>query len=394
MELSVVIVSYNVKYFLEQCLHSVITALKGIDGEVIVVDNDSADGSVDYLQPLFPDVQFIRAGSNLGFGKANNLGWQQSSGNFVLFLNPDTIVPENTLTTCVRFFQSNSRTAAVGVRMIDGTGRFLPESKRAFPAAATAFYKAAGLAALFPKSSVFNRYALGYLPDNANHRVDVLAGAFMMVRRPLLEQTKGFDEAFFMYGEDIDLSYRLQQNGFENWYLAEPSIVHFKGESLKKWSADHVKIFYEAMITFVKKHFRGRGASAMRLMLIAGIRSKAVLSFLFGAVRSNRPAHRSGISLIVGSSASVETAAAMMKATIPESSIQSFSGTAEALKTFCISNPVQCIVFCSDGLPCTQAIAFMQEFGNRFTYRFHAAGSASIVGSDDKSNQGAVMHTN
>src|SRR6185369_16745740 len=236
MDLSVVIVNYNVKHFLEQCLCSVEKAIASgkIDAEVLVIDNHSQDNSLDYLQPLFPCVKFISNDQNTGFAKACNQGWLLSKGKYVLFLNPDTIVVENCFSKSISFFESHPDAGAVGIRMLDGHGKFLKESKRAFPSPVTSLFKLFGFARVFPKSKTFSRYHLGHLNENENHEVDVLAGAFMMLRRKLLEEVGSFDEAFFMYGEDVDLSYRIQKAGYKNYYLAETSMLHFKGESTRK----------------------------------------------------------------------------------------------------------------------------------------------------------------
>ncbi|HZH94328.1 MAG TPA: glycosyltransferase family 2 protein, partial [Flavisolibacter sp.] len=212
MTLSIIIVNYNVKYFLEQCLHSIAkSTLQNI--EIIVVDNNSSDGSVAYLQPRFPGIRFIQNTNNTGFAKACNQGLAVATGTYILFLNPDTIIAEDTAGTCVSFFEKTAGAGALGVRMVDGGGRFLKESKRSFPGPLTSLFKLTGLAKLFPKSKVFSRYHLGHLAENTNHEVDVLAGAFMMIRKTVLEKTGPFDETFFMYGEDVDLSYRIQKNG-------------------------------------------------------------------------------------------------------------------------------------------------------------------------------------
>lgn len=238
-----------------------------MEGEVLVVDNNSTDGSIGYLQPRFPGVKFIVNNENLGFARACNQALKMTSGRYVLFLNPDTIVPEDCLTRCVAFFEQEPLAGAIGIRMIDGTGRFLKESKRSFPSPLTSLFKLSGLARLFPHSPVFSRYHLGHLPEDKTHEVDVLAGAFMMVRKEVLDRTGGFDEVFFMYGEDVDLSYRIQELGYRNYYFAGSSIIHFKGESTKRGSMNYVRMFYNAMSIFVRKHY-GRGRAGIFSLLI------------------------------------------------------------------------------------------------------------------------------
>lgn len=241
---------------MEQCLRTVLTASQNINTEIIVVDNGSVDGCIPILQPLFSQVQFIRSDINLGFAKANNLALQKASGSFILFLNPDTLLSSDVLYTCLEHFQTHQQTGAIGVRMINGFGEFLPESKRALPTLKTAFFKLIGLAKLFPKSGIFNRYALGDLSPVKNHPVEVLAGAFMMVRKSILDSLGGFDNDYFMYGEDIDLSLRILKAGYTLQYLGQPAVIHYKGQSSKHRSVFHTAIFFQAMKIFVRKHYR------------------------------------------------------------------------------------------------------------------------------------------
>ncbi len=278
LKLSIIIVNYNVRYFLEQCLYSVRKACEGIKAETIVIDNHSTDGSIEYLRPQFPDVKFIVNDTNNGFGKACNKGLTFATGEHVLFLNPDTIVAEDSFSTCISFFESHADCGAVGVKMIDGSGEFLKESKRSFPSPATSLYKLFGLSRIFPKSKVFSRYHLGSLDENKNHEVDVLAGAFMMVKREVLDTTGGFDETFFMYGEDIDLSYRVQKAGYKNYYVAETTIIHFKGESTKRGSLNYVLLFYKAMSVFVRKHYGGTRAGIFTASIQLAIWVRAMIT--------------------------------------------------------------------------------------------------------------------
>ena len=288
MQLSVIIVNYNVRYFLEQALRSVERAGAGIEMEVFVVDNNSADDSVEMVRRDFPWVRLIARTDNPGFSIANNQAIRLSKGKHVLLLNPDTVVREDTFSACLNFMEAHPRCGGLGVRMIDGAGRFLPESKRGLPTPWVAFTKAFGLARIFPKSQRFNHYHLGYLPEMATNQVEVLAGAFMWMRREALEEVGLLDEQFFMYGEDIDLSYRLIKGGWENWYYPETSIIHYKGESTKRGSLNYVRTFYQAMIIFARKHFVGRNQT----FLVAGMRLaiylRASLSLIFGFWRKWR----------------------------------------------------------------------------------------------------------
>lgn len=260
MDLSIVIVNYNVKYFLEQCLHSVKKAMDGLDTEVYVVDNNSVDGSCSHIRERFPWVHLIENRENLGFSKANNQAIRASRGKYVLLLNPDTVVEEDTFRKCFQFMETHDDAGALGVKMIDGSGHFLPESKRAFPTPWVAFYKIFGLSRLFPRSKKFGKYHLGFLPQDETNRIEVLAGAFMFLRREALDKVGLLDEDYFMYGEDIDLSYRIIKGGYNNYYLPETIIIHYKGESTKKGSLNYVLVFYNAMIIFARKHFSKKNA--------------------------------------------------------------------------------------------------------------------------------------
>ncbi len=280
MHISIIIVNYNVKYFLEQCLCSVEKAIDKIDAEVIVVDNNSTDDSIAYLQPKFPFVKFIYNEENVGFAKANNQALPYCSGDYILYLNPDTIISEYCLGRCLSFFEETLDCGAIGIKMIDGSGTFLPESKRGFPSPLASFFKLTGLSDVFPRSRLFNKYSLGYLNPFVNHKVDVLAGAFLMAKSNIIKATKGFDESFFMYGEDIDLSYRIQQMGYNNYYFADSTVLHFKGESTKKGSLNYVKLFYSAMSIFVRKHYSGNKARIFSLFIHAAIFFRATISLL------------------------------------------------------------------------------------------------------------------
>jgi GT2 family glycosyltransferase len=253
---------------------------RGINFEIIVVDNNSTDESIDYLSPKFPEVLFIHNHANLGFAKACNKGLDVSAGEYVLFVNPDTLISETSLSTCIEFFKTHPHAGAVGVKMIDGSGKFLKESKRAFPSPLTSLYKLFGLSSLFPTSKKISRYHLGHLHKNENHEVEVLAGAFMMIKRDVLNSVGSFDETFFMYGEDIDLSYRIQKSGFKNYYVADAEIIHFKGESTRQGSMNYVQLFYAAMSIFAKKHYGGAKAGIFQLSIQIAIWIRAFIAAL------------------------------------------------------------------------------------------------------------------
>lgn len=252
MDLSIVIVSFNVKYFLEQCLFSVLEATGDIHSEILVVDNFSKDGSIDYLKQKFPSVKFLELQENRGFAKANNSVLNQLKGKFVLLLNPDTLVTPDSLRQCIEHLQNNPSTGAVGVRMINGEGRFLRESLRGKMSLWNSFTKLSGLAQCFPTSRIFSGYYMGWLQANEKHKISVLSGAFIMIRSNLYQTIGGFDERFFMYGEDIELSYAVLERGFQNYYLGNTTILHFKGESTIK-DQIYLQHFFGAMILFNEK---------------------------------------------------------------------------------------------------------------------------------------------
>jgi GT2 family glycosyltransferase len=280
VDVSVVIVNYNVRHFLEMTLYSVFRASQGLAVEVIVVDNNSHDDSCNMVRSLFPDVKLIANTDNPGFGIANNQGIRMAKGRYVLLLNPDTIVAESTILDCLSFMNGNAGAGALGVHMINGDGVYLRESKRGLPTPAVSFYKMSGLINLFPKSKVFARYYIGHLPDDEVVESEILSGAFMFIRREALEKAGLFDEDFFMYGEDIDLSYRIAKAGFTNYCLGKTPIIHFKGESTKKGSLNYVIVFYRAMEIFARKHFTGGGWSPYRLIIELAIKLRTLMSII------------------------------------------------------------------------------------------------------------------
>jgi GT2 family glycosyltransferase len=278
VKLSIIIVNYNVKHFIEQCLHSVYRALKDIDAEVFVVDNNSVDGSVALIKEKFPQVILIENKVNTGFSKANNQAIRISKGQYVLLLNPDTVVQEDTFSKTIQFMDTHPDVGGLGVKMVDGKGNFLPESKRGLPTPEVAFYKIFGLSKFFPKSKRFGRYHLTYLDKNKTHSIDVLSGAFMLLRAETLAKCGLLDEDYFMYGEDIDLSYRIILSGYKNYYYPETCIIHYKGESTKKSSVNYVLVFYRAMAIFARKHFSQNRAKFFSFFIHFAIYLRASLS--------------------------------------------------------------------------------------------------------------------
>ncbi len=277
-QLSVIIVNYNVEYFLDQCLDAVRKAMKNISMEVIIIDNASVDGSMKMVEKKYNSFTCIKNKENVGFSKANNQGIKLSKGKYILLLNPDTIVQEDTFEKVVNFMDKRENIGGLGVRMIDGKGIFLPESKRGLPTPMVAFYKIFGFSTLFKKSKKFGQYHLGHLNEFETNEIDVLSGAFMLMRKEALNKVGLLDEDFFMYGEDIDLSYRIQKGGFKNYYFPETTIIHYKGESTKKSSVNYVFVFYNAMIIFAKKHFSGKNAKLFSLLINLAIYLRAFLA--------------------------------------------------------------------------------------------------------------------
>lgn len=387
MQLSVIIVNYNVKYFLEQCLCSVKIAMEQVDKsavhgsdvqtEVFVVDNHSTDDSISWLRSRFPFVQFIANTENRGFARANNQALLQSRGKYILFLNPDTILPEDCFLQCLSFMEAHADAGALGVRMIDGGGNYLPESKRGFPSPWVSFCKMSGLTRLFPASPLFARYYLGQLSPDGTHPVDVLSGAFLWVRKEVLDKTGGFDERFFMYAEDIDLSYRIQQAGYQNYYLPCPVIIHFKGESTRR-DARYVKLFYTAMIQFVQKHYRGVSAWGYT-KLLQGI----IVARSFGANKGNPVAAKPGLPgnkkiWFAGDEASIEN----LQTIIRSSNYKLAHTIKEADMLILCEGPA---------FPFSSVIKEYQTTRGHKSLYVHGNNSSGAVGSNAKDSQGDTI---
>lgn len=285
LKLSVIIVNYNVKYYLDQCIRSVLRAFEEMNNpaEIIVVDNHSADGSVDYLeqrypQKLYPMVRFVRSAHNLGFARANNIAIRQSRGEYVLLLNPDTIVGEDALKASVGFMDAHEDAGAVGVRMLGAQGRRAMESRRGLPTPMVSFFKMLGFCNRWPHHRLFGKYYMGYLPWDEPSQIEVVSGAYCMLRRKALDEVGLLDEDFFMYGEDIDLSYRVLKGGYHNYYLPV-DILHYKGESTQKSSFRYVHVFYEAMLIFFRKHYSGM-TFLLSLPIKTAIYAKALMALV------------------------------------------------------------------------------------------------------------------
>lgn len=369
MDLSIIIVTYNVKYFLEQCLCSLNKAIEPLKAEIILIDNNSSDKTIEFVQCYFPAIKIVPNCENIGFAKANNRAIAHASGRNILFLNPDTIISEDTLINCVSFMDQLPLAGAIGIRMIDGRGQFLKESKRGFPTLWASLCKMSGLTRVFPSSSIFARYYMGHLPENQNQEVDSLSGAFMMVKKQVLDTTGGFDEMFFMYAEDIDLSFRIKKAGFQNYYFSTSTILHFKGESTTK-DARYIKLFYKAMIQFVEKHYSPLQALPIKILLnmIINIRS------LFSRITPSN----------------IKTRGTNFE---PENKFQSIgdkNSIEEISLAVSLRQEAKNIIFCpGKQYSYKEMIEEMQHKHENKRFYFHGYKTQSIIGSNSKKEQGA-----
>lgn len=277
-DLSIIIVNYNVKEFLKNLLHSIKKASQNISTEIIVIDNASDDGSIEMLREKFPEVKLISNEKNLGFGKANNIGLKLAKGKFILLINPDTLVSEDTFIKLIGFFETHPDAGMVGCKILNPDGTLQLACRRSFPGPWTSFTKVTGLSNLFPKSKLFARYNLTYLDENQTYEVDAISGSFMMMKKEVYEKVGGFDEQFFMYGEDLDLCFRIQKAGYKIYYVHTTQIIHYKGESTKRSNLDETKVFYQAMHLFVKKHLSS--SFIVELILRSAIAVRSLFAFL------------------------------------------------------------------------------------------------------------------
>jgi len=281
IDVSIVIVNYNVKAFLEQCLMAIRRAQHDLRVEIFVVDNASVDGSQAMLKKKFPYVQLIENNKNLGFSKANNQALKIAKGHYILIINPDTLIQEDTLVTLKRLLDERPETAAVGCKLLNPDGSFQITSRRSLPTPWVAFTKIIGLSSIFPKSKIFGRYNLTYLDPNVETEVDVLSGSFMFIRRAVLQDVGYFDEDYFMYGEDIDLCHRIKQKGWKILYTPATQAIHYKGESTKKSELSYLTHFYSAMLIFTHKHFTGRYSMLLQILLTMGIYVRVAVAYVW-----------------------------------------------------------------------------------------------------------------
>lgn len=372
--------------------------------EIIVVDNNSSDGSQQYFTGKFDKVKFIWNRENIGFGRANNLALQLAIGDYILFLNPDTIIAEDCLEKCLAIFKNKPSIGALGVKMIDGSGNYLKESKRAFPSPLTSLFKLSGLCALFPHSGIFARYYLGNLDEKSDHEIDVVAGAFMMIPKAVLNKVGGFDEIFFMYGEDVDLSFRIQKAGLKNYYFSGTSIIHFKGESTKKGSLNYIRLFYGAMSLFVKKHYNGGFSGFYSLLMRFAIWIKALLSGAGQLLNVFRIQKKKEIDnkpcLVVADKADCDLITkALLKENLQRIIIEQsevapeeqFSIILLQVQSLVKMHNVKEIIFGSNGLSIKNMITLVEKLSLDIIYKFHLAQTGSIVGSENKDDSGTYV---
>jgi len=376
--LSVVIVNYNVRYYLEQCLLSVQDALKGIKSEIIVVDNASKDDSCSMLKSKFKEVILIENKENVGFSKANNQGVEKAKGEYVLILNPDTVLAEDTLQQVLQFASDKEKIGAVGVKFIDGSGHFLPECKRGIPTPKVAFGKLFG----FPKSAIDTYYAT-HLNENEIGKIDILTGAFMLLKKTVYQEVNGFDEDYFMYGEDIDLSYKIIKKGYPNYYFGKTKIIHYKGESTTK-DKKYIKRFYGAMEIFYKKHFKVNPVSS--LFMLAGIKFwQTVKSFSINSKPKNSQQKANRIIYIGKNNATF----AKIKTKIqPELAIfhQDIS-----IKDILANKPDK-LIFDINDLKYKTVFSVMEKLKNQpISFRFIPKNTNFIIGSDSNNTKGEVI---
>ena len=380
MQLSVIILNYNVRFFLEQCVLSVQQAIQGIDAEIIVVDNNSPDDSCVMMKQRFPQVTLIENKDNAGFPKGNNIGVAAAKGEYVCILNPDTVVAEDTFSKTLAFAESKQVLGGVGVKLVDGTGKFLPESKRGVPTPWVAFTKITSLYKAFPKSEKFTRYYAQHLHENETGEVEVLVGAFILMKRELYLEIGGFDENCFMYSDDFDLSYSMMLKGRRNYYFHKATVIHYKGESTVK-DGLYMRRFREAMQFFYAKHFRK--SPVFDLFMRAG-----ALVFMFAKKNSKGPVIVPEQYVLLSQKEELRTALEQ-KLSKP---VSRFEDLHEVLS---FRHKKTEIIFDNELLSFGEIIAFMESNKDSgFTFKIRPAGSAFIIGSNSSNDRGEVIPLN
>jgi len=381
MQLSVIILNYNVRYFLELCVLSVQKALRGLEAEIIVVDNNSPDDSCGMMKERFPNITLIKNKDNTGFPKGNNIGVAAARGEYICILNPDTVVAEDTFTKVLAFAEGQGKLGAIGVRLIDGRGSFLPESKRGVPTPWVATTKIGGLYKLFPNVPLFNRYYAQHVPENENGKVDILVGAFMVMKREVYLDVGGFDEDCFMYSDDIDLSYTILRKGLTNYYFSETSVIHYKGESTVKDGA-YMNRFREAMQFFYRKHFKQ--SAVFDVLMRAG-----TLAFTLAKKNKKATIYNPQKYILISDN---EILRKSLQLQLQKNVISTIEFKSDALF---LQEEESEIIFDNDYISFAAIIAFMNvNKNNNFTYKIKPAGADFIVGSNSSNDRGEVVILN
>jgi len=374
MKLSVIILNYNVRYFLEQCVSSVQRAIQNLDAEIIVIDNHSSDDSCEMMKLVFPNVRLIENRENSGFPKGNNIGVTEAKGEYLCILNPDTVVAEDTFTKSLAFAEKQQNLGIVGVKLIDGKGNFLPESKRGIPTPFVAFTKVTGLYKIAPK--LFGKYYASHLTENQTGRVEILVGAFMLLKRQTYLEVGGFDEKCFMYSDDIDLSYMILKTGKSNFYFHETTVIHYKGESTIR-DGLYMQRFQEAMNFFYAKHFRT--SKIFDVVMKTG-------AYFFSLSKKNKVVHEVILNnyVLISNNQKLNTAIekllgkkVALVSSISENILNSFSGKTEILFD------VEFVDF--------KAIIVAMDNLNRSEVTFRNVNGGFIIGSDSSNNRGEVL---
>lgn len=384
MQLSVIILNYNVRYFLELCVLSVQKAIQNLDAEIIVIDNNSSDDSCAMMKQRFPNIKLIENKENSGFPKGNNIAVKEAKGEFICILNPDTVVAEDTFEKVLAFAKRQSDLGIVGCKLIDGTGNFLPESKRGIPTPWVAFTKIFGFYKIFPKSSLFNKYYAQHLDENQTGKVDILVGAFMVMKRELYNQLEGFDENCFMYADDIDLSYRALLLQKQNYYFHETTVIHYKGESTVK-DATYMKHFREFMNFFYKKHFKQ--SVFFNLMARFGAFYFSVVKLFQGKPKAKIPPSRYVlISDNESISGKLET---KLQKNVERTTLE--NGKTVFSQTFSESKNAE-VILDINYLKFKEAISFFETNKNKsFTFKLLPLQSNFIIGSNSSNDRGEVI---
>ena len=378
IDLSVIIVSYNVEHFLHLCLESVYAAINNINAEIIVIDNASADNSVEMMRQKFPSTRVISNVDNLGFGKANNKAAKLAKGRYVCILNPDTIVSQKTFEEFIQFHDENPTIGISGPQMIDGTGQFLLESKRGLPTIKAAVFKSLGLFRF--SSRFFGQYYNLSLPQNQNGKTDVLVGAFMFMRKRLYDQLEGFDENFFMYGEDIDISHRSLKLGYTNFYFSQSKVIHFKGESTPKNKA-YEKRFFNAMSYYYNKNFSHN-------WLLNSIFTTG--SYLFSKFKRFASSRRDKTSPILVNNWTLVSKNPKLFKNVKMNMFPSIKHCQNLLEVLQVKpKKLMGIVFDMRTMQWSEVINFMQVHQTRYVYKFISVDNKRIIGSSDVLSRGS-----